>query len=115
MRCVASVITHPDKVVGEQTSASAQLALPPPSIVLPYVHDDIAHRQAQLIVLLSLIVELHHGLHCAQRARESWCVTTRGCKRSNSEEEPHCSIFTPWWRFWIFDDCASFIYSHNWK
>ena len=56
-------ITHPDKVIREQPPASAQLALPPSSIVPPYVHDDVAHRQAQLIVLLSLIVELHHGLH----------------------------------------------------
>lgn len=56
-------ITHSDEVIGEQPPASAQLALPPSSIVSPYVHDDVAHRQAQLIVLLSLIVELHHGLH----------------------------------------------------
>lgn len=64
------LITHPDKVVWEQPPASAQLALPPSSIVPPYVHDDVAHGQAQLIVLLSLIVELHHGLHWIQRLKD---------------------------------------------
>lgn len=59
------VITHPDKVIREQAPASVQLALPPSSIVPPYVQDDVTHRQAQLIILLSLIVELHHGLHWA--------------------------------------------------
>lgn len=58
------LVTHSDKVVREQTPASAQLALPPSSIVLPYVHDYVAHRQTQFIVLLGLVVELHHSLHC---------------------------------------------------
>ena len=62
----STAVTHPDEVVREQPPASAQLSLPPAAIVPPDVHDDVTHRQAQLIVLLSLVVELHHGLHCAQ-------------------------------------------------
>lgn len=61
--CGPVAITHPDKVVWEESPASAQFALPPSSVIPPYVHDDVPHRQAQLIVLLSLIVKLHHGLH----------------------------------------------------
>ena len=65
------VITHPDEVIREKPPASAQLSFPPSSIAPPYVQDDVAHRQAQLIVLLSLIVKLHHGLHCAWAARDA--------------------------------------------
>lgn len=64
------MITHPDKIIGEQSPASSQLTFPPSSLIPPYVHDDVTHCQAQLIVLLSLIVELHHGLHWADRVRD---------------------------------------------
>lgn len=56
-------ITDPYEVVREQASAPVELALPPAAIVSADVHDDVTHRQAQLVVLLRLIVELHHGLH----------------------------------------------------
>lgn len=71
------LVTYSDKVVGEQTPASAQLALPPSSIVLPYVHDYVAHRQTQFIVLLGLVVELHHSLHC---------------KRNKGQKEKHGAV-----------------------
>lgn len=70
-----SATTDPDKVIWEQAPTSTQLTLPPSAIVSSYVHDDVAHRQAQLIVLLSLIVELHHGLHCVQTLRKTELVS----------------------------------------
>lgn len=72
------MITHPDKVIREQPPAAAQLPLPPSSVVPPYVHDDVTHRQAQLIVLLSLIVKFHHGLHCGQEGEDSKSVSELG-------------------------------------
>lgn len=60
---VKFLITHSDKVIWKQPPATTQLTLPPSSIVLPYVHDYVAHCQTQFIILLGLIVELHHSLH----------------------------------------------------
>lgn len=68
--CGPVAITHPDEVVWEEPPASAQFALPPSSVIPPYVHDDVPHRQAQLIVLLSLIVKLHHGLYWGRGAKK---------------------------------------------
>lgn len=69
-------ITHPHKVVWEEAPASSQLPLPPSSVIPPYVHDDVPHRQAQLIVLLSLVVELRHGLHWGGAQNTSFDIET---------------------------------------
>lgn len=104
---VSFVITHPDKVIGEEPPASAQLALPPAAIVSPYVLDDVAHRQGQLIVLLSLIVELHHGLHCAHRKSQVK-------KDQKTQIKPPRSTFSQNHRS-LAHRYRCFIYYFNWK
>lgn len=58
-----SLCTHSYKVVREQTSPAIDLSLPPASIFLPDVGDDLTHADSQLIVVLGLVVKLHYGLH----------------------------------------------------
>lgn len=62
--------THSYKVVREQTSPAVDLSLPPASILLPDVGDDLTHADGQLIVVLGLVVKLHYGLHCNEQGQK---------------------------------------------
>lgn len=94
-------VTHPDKVIGEQPPASTQLALPPSSFISPYVHDDVTRRQAQLIVLLSLIIKLHHGFHCVQRAKERVEDQITLQRHHNLQQIYNLSLLQPFWFWWL--------------
>lgn len=59
--------THSYKVVREQTSPAVDLPLPPASILLPDVGDDLTHADRQLIIMLGLVIKLHYGLHCKEK------------------------------------------------
>lgn len=50
------------------SSPAVDLPLPPASILLPDVGDDLTHADRQLIVVLGLVVKLHYGLHHWRRA-----------------------------------------------
>lgn len=62
--------THSYKVVREQTSSAVDLSLPPASILLPDVGDDLTHADSQLIVVLGLVVKLHYGLHWKEEGQK---------------------------------------------
>ena len=112
-------ITHPDKVIREQPPASTQLALPPSSIIPPYVHDDVAHRQAQLIILLSLIVELHHGLHCEGETHKELGNTQKvlTTRKGQTLQRFHRVLYLFSGTVWlgISDDCAVLFIDSNGK
>lgn len=89
--------THSYKVVREQTSPAVDLPLPPASILLPDVRDDLTHADRQLIVVLGLVIKLHYGLHWKEKKPKEQLRVS--CRRSLSSSIPARSIKFDYWDF----------------